>query len=263
VTAVLDLADVSLRIDGHSVLRGIDWVVRPGERWVVLGPNGAGKTSLLRIASLQCHPSAGRVEVLGHRLGEVDVRRLRIRVGLVSAAVIDALRTTTTAIEAVASALYGALVPWWSTVTDADWDRARRQLDRFGVRGVADQTFGSLSSGERQRVLLARALVTDPDLVLLDEPAAGLDLGAREDLVTLLGRLATDPAAPPSVLVTHHVEEIPPGTTHALLLRDGGTSAQGELGAVLTDAGLSACFGMDLALSTRDGRWAAHRRPED
>jgi len=264
VTApVLDLSGVSLRIDGNHVLTDIDWTVRAAQRWAVLGPNGAGKTSLLRIASLHQHPTTGAVTVLDHRLGAVDVRRLRIRIGLVSAAVIDLLRPTTTALEAVASALHGALVPWWAKVTDGDWGRARDQLERFGAAAVADQPFASLSSGERQRVLLARALVTDPDLLLLDEPAAGLDLGAREELVEVLGHLARDPAAPPSVLVTHHVEEIPLGTTHALLLSEGRISASGEVVEALTSDTLSTCFGLDLVVDGHDGRWTARRGRRD
>jgi len=255
--AVLRLAGVRLVRDGSTLLEGIDWSVGPGERWVVLGPNGSGKTSLLRVASLYVHPSAGDVEVADGRLGHTDVRTLRTRIGLASPAFGDLLRPQLTGAEVVMTARYAALEPWWHTYDGDDRRRALALLDRFGVLHTADRAVATMSSGERQRVLLARAFSGEPALVLLDEPTAGLDLGGREDLVRRLGGLAGDPSAPPTVLVTHHVEEIPPGTTHALLLRAGGIVEQGPLDAVLTPANLSAAFGLPLELERRGDRWSA------
>ena len=214
-----------------TILAGVDWTVAPGERWVVLGPNGSGKTTLLRLASLYLHPTRGTVEVLGERLGRVDVRRHRTRIGLVSPAFADLLRPEVTALDAVMSAREAALETWWHAYGDDDRAHARDLLARMGAGALADRAFGTLSSGERQRVLLARSLWGDPGLVLLDEPTAGLDLGAREDLVARLAALADDPSTPPTVLVTHHVEEIPRGFTHALLLRAGRIVAAGPIDA--------------------------------
>jgi iron complex transport system ATP-binding protein len=240
-----------------TILQGVDWTIAPGERWVVLGPNGSGKTTLLRLASLYLHPTRGTVEVLGERLGRVDVRRHRRRVGLVSPAFADLLRPDLPALDAVMSARDAALETWWHTYGDEDRAHALELLARVGADRLADRTFGTLSSGERQRVLLARSLWGSPGLVLLDEPAAGLDLGAREELVDRLRALAGDPSTPPTVLVTHHVEEIPAGFTHALLLRGGRVVAAGPLGEVLTAEALSETFGLALALDRRDGRFAA------
>ncbi len=252
---VLDLRGIRLVRDGATILDGVDWSVAPAERWVVLGPNGSGKTSLVRIASMWLHPSAGSVEVAGGVLGRVDVRRHRTRIAVVSAAVADLLRPGITVLDAVLTAKHAALEPWWHDYDDADRATASASLERFGVARFAARTFGTLSSGERQRVLLARALAADPAVVLLDEPMAGLDLAAREDLVGRLAALAADPASPPLVLVTHHVDELPPGFTHCLLLRDGRVLAAGPLDDVLTEASLSATFGVPLRLERRHGRW--------
>lgn len=254
---VLRLEGVGLVLDGQRVLAAVDWTVRPGERWVVLGRNGSGKTSLLRIASLYQHPSVGTVEVLGEVLGRTDVRRLRTRIGVASAALADLLRPGLTALDVVVTAKHAALEPWWHTYDDADRERARGLLARVGLDGVAEQRFGTLSSGERQRTQLARTLMADPGLLLLDEPTAGLDLGGREDLVRRLGALASDPATPPTVLVTHHVEEIPPGFGHVLLLRDGEVQAAGPIDDVLRADALSACFGLPLELDRHGDRWTA------
>jgi iron complex transport system ATP-binding protein len=240
-----------------TILSGVDWTVSAGERWVVLGPNGSGKTTLMRLASLYLHPTSGTVDVLGERLGRVDVRRHRARIGLVSPAFADLLRPQITAVEAVMSAREAALETWWHTYGADDAAHARELLARLGASAVADRTFGTLSSGERQRVLLARSLWGDPGLVLLDEPTAGLDLGAREDLVARLAGLAADPTTPPTVLVTHHVEEIPRGFTHALLLREGRIVVAGPIDEVLTAPALSDVFGLPLVLDRRDGRFAA------
>jgi iron complex transport system ATP-binding protein len=256
VTA-LCLSGVTVVRDGTTILDALDWTVRAGERWVVLGPNGSGKTTLLRVASLYLHPTTGEVEVLGGRLGRVDVRRWRTRIGLVSPAFADLLRHDVTVVDVVMSAREAALETWWHSYGPEDRAHALDLLDRTGTAALAGRSFGTLSSGERQRVLLARSLWGDPGLVLLDEPTAGLDLGAREDLVTRLAALAGDPSTPPTVLVTHHVEEIPAGFTHALLLRAGAVVAQGPLASVLTAGALSATFGLPLALDRREGRYAA------
>lgn len=256
-TPALELHGVRLVRDGEALLHGIDWTVEPHQRWVVLGPNGSGKTTLLRIASLYLHPSRGTVAVDGEELGRTDVRRLRTRIGLASPAFGDLLRPALTATEVVMTARYAALEPWWHTYDDDDRQRARALLARFGVAHGADRAVGTLSSGERQRVLLARAFAGAPVLVLLDEPTAGLDLGGREDLVARLGEAATDPGAPPTVLVTHHVEEIPRGTTHVLLLRAGRVVAQGPIEEVLDAPTLSSTFGLPLELERRGHRWAA------
>jgi iron complex transport system ATP-binding protein len=240
-----------------TLLEAVDWTVRVGQRWVVLGPNGSGKTTLLRVASLYLHPSSGSVEVLGHRLGRVDVRRLRTRIGLAGPALHDMLRPDITALDVVMSAREAALETWWHTYGPDDRAHAVGLLERTGSAALAPRAFGTLSSGERQRVLIARSLWGHPGLVLLDEPTAGLDLGAREDLVARLGRLADDPATPPTVLVTHHVEEVPPGFTHALLLRRGRVLAAGAIGDVLTAEALSAAFGLALEVDRRDGRYTA------
>ena len=256
----LRLTGVTVVRDGTTILDALDWTVGARERWVVLGPNGSGKTTLLRVASLYLHPTTGEVEVLGARLGRVDVRRWRTRIGLVSPAFADLLRHDVTVVDVVMSAREAALETWWHSYGPADRAHALDLLERTGTAALAGRSFGTLSSGERQRVLLARSLWGDPGLVLLDEPTAGLDLGAREDLVTRLAALAGDPSTPPTVLVTHHVEEIPAGFTHALLLRDGGVVAQGPLGSVLTAEALSDTFGLALALDRRDGRYAARAR---
>ncbi len=253
----LRLTDVSVRLGERTVLDRISWEVQAHQRWVVLGRNGSGKTTLLRVASLGLHPSSGTVEVLGERLGRTDVRRLRPRIGVASAAMADKLRPGLHAVDAVMSARHGALETWWHTYDDVDRRRARELLDRFLIGDLADQPLATLSSGERQRVQLARMLMNDPGILVLDEPTAGLDLGGREDLVDALADLARDPAAPPVILVTHHVEEIPPGFTHALLLRSGTALAAGPIDRVLDEDALSACFGRPLRLERGDGRWTA------
>ncbi|MBK9178464.1 MAG: ABC transporter ATP-binding protein [Acidimicrobiales bacterium] len=259
---LLALRDVSVRRDDRTLLDRVTWEVRPGERWVVLGPNGSGKTTLVRVASLYLHPSAGEVELLGERLGRTDVRSLRRRIGLASAALADQLRPQLTAAEVVMTARHAALEPWWHEYDRADRDRAAGLLGALGCAGMAARTFGTLSSGERQRVLLARTLMAEPALVLLDEPTAGLDLGGRETLVSRLGALAADPASPPLVLVTHHVDEIPAAFTHVLLLHRGRVLSAGPLAEVLTARNLSGLFGLSLRLERRGPRWAAWAEPD-
>ena len=230
---------------------------------MVLGPNGSGKSTLLRIAALGLHPTSGDVDVLGESLGRVDVRRHRQRIGVASAAVAGSLRPELAVIDVVMTARRGALEPWWHTYDDTDLGLAHDQLARLGVDGLADHRFGTLSSGERQRVLIARALVTRPDLLLLDEPTAGLDLGAREGLVSDLGRLAADSTTAPTVLVTHHLEEVPTSFTHALLLRDGSIAASGPIDEVLVDEAVGECFGVDVVVGREGGRFSARARSQD
>ena len=231
---VLRCEALSVVRDGALLLDGVDWVVQEGQRWAVLGPNGAGKTTLLQVAAAALHPSLGSAEVLGERLGEVDVFELRPRIGLSSAALAERLPRHERVIDVVLTAAYAVLGRWRESYDGLDAERARGLLAALGAAHLAERTFGTLSEGERKRVQIARALMTDPELMLLDEPAAGLDLGGREDLVRRLGALAGDPFAPALVLVTHHVEEIPPGFTHVLLLRGGRVSAAGPLEQVLT-----------------------------
>ena len=256
----LELAGVTVRRGTATLLDGVDWTVEEDERWVVLGPNGAGKTTLLQVASAQMHPTAGVAGILGEVLGTVDVFELRPRIGLTSAALAELVPRAERVHDVVVSASYAVLGRWRERYDQLDHERAAELLADVGAFRLADRTFGTLSEGERKRVLIARALMTDPELLLLDEPAAGLDLGGREDLVSTLSALALDELAPATVLVSHHVEEIPPGFTHALLLRDGRVVAAGPLEQVLTEEIVSTTFAMPIRLRHEDGRWAARRR---
>ncbi len=257
MTAALHLEGISLELDGTTVLSDVTWTVATGERWVVLGPNGAGKTTLLRVSALYQHPSRGTVDILGNRLGRCDVRTLRERIAFSSPALAAALEPRMSAAEVVMTAKFAALAPWWHTYTDADRDRAVALLAHFHAEKLADHRFPTLSAGERQRVLLARTLMNEPGIVLLDEPTAGLDVGGREELVRDLATWATDPSRPPLVLVTHHLEEVPPGFTHALVMKDAGVLANGPLPETLTSDILSDAFGLALKVEHDDGRYSA------
>jgi iron complex transport system ATP-binding protein len=241
-------------------LADLTWTVGASERWVVLGPNGSGKTTLVQLATGHLHPTTGTVDVLGRRLGRTDVRRLRTRIGLVSGAVTRQLRPGLTAAEVVRTGRHAALEPWWHAYTEADHRRAGDLLERAGLGDAGNRAFGVLSEGERQQVLLARAMMGDPELLVFDEPAAGLDLGARERLVRRLQEIAEDPTAPPVVFVTHHVEEIPPGFGHVLLLRRGRAVAAGPIGETLTAATLSATFDLAIDVERVGDRFAARAR---
>jgi iron complex transport system ATP-binding protein len=254
---VIRLAGVSVRRAGRTILGPLDWSVGAGERWVVIGPNGSGKTTLVQVASTNLWPTTGSVEVLGSTIGRVDARELRRRVGYASAAQDPAFDPTVMARDVVMTARHGALAPWWHAFDDADRVRAETLLGRLGVASLADREIGLLSTGERRRVQIARALMPDPELLILDEPAAGLDVGARETLVRDLGRLAVRERPAAIVLVTHHVEEIPSGFEHALVLGDGRIAAAGPVDEVLCGPAPAAAFGVPLRIGREDGRFRA------
>ena len=257
MTAVVDLAGVSIVRGGATLLREVDWTVDESDRWVVIGPNGAGKTTLLQVLAAQIHPTTGVAGLLGEVLGTVDVFELRPRIGLTSAALAERIPRGERVHDVVVSASYAVVGRWHEDYDTLDHARADELLAQLRIERLADRTFGTLSEGERKRVQIARALMTDPELLLLDEPAAGLDLTGRESLVATLSDLALDPYAPASVLVTHHVEEIPVGITHALLLKEGEVVAAGRLADTLTAENLTATFDLPLALSETEGRWSA------
>jgi iron complex transport system ATP-binding protein len=254
---VLRLDDVSFRRDQTEILAGVTWSVEAGQHWVVLGRNGSGKTTLAQVASMYEHPSGGTVEVLGERLGRTDVRVLRRRIGFVSASFADRIRAALPAADVVMTAKFAALEPWWHDYTAEDRQRAEGLITQMGVIDRARHPFGTLSSGERQRVLLARALMTEPSLLLVDEPSAGLDLGGREELVQHFDAMTAGPDAPPIVLVTHHVEEIPTTFTHVLALLGGRVLAHGPIDDTLNAELLSDCFGVRLEVGRQAGRWWA------
>ncbi len=249
--------------DGVAILDGVDWDIGRGERWAVLGPNGSGKTTLLRVAGMRLLPTRGTVEVLGETYGRSDARAVRRRVSFVSQNILRGLRPDISAHDVVLTGRHAALEIWWHHYDEDDHRRAEQLLADAGMGETAERPFGVLSEGERQKVLLARALMAEPELLLLDEPAAGLDLGARERLVLYLGALAADPVTPPLVLVTHHVEELPAGITHAALLRHGRLVAAGPAVDVLTTDAVSACFGIPITMQRADGRWTARASVQD
>ncbi|KQQ19727.1 ABC transporter ATP-binding protein [Rathayibacter caricis DSM 15933] len=258
--SVVSFSDVSFVRNGKRILDHIEWAVAEEDRWVVLGPNGAGKTSILQIAAAQNYPSTGTAGILDETLGRVDVFELRPRIGYASTAMARRLPVDESVLDVVMTAAYSVTGRWNESYDAVDERRARRVLAEWKLDHLADRTFGTLSDGEQKRVQIARAIMTDPELLLLDEPAASLDLGAREELVALLSGFAKDPASPAIVMVTHHVEEIPDGFTHALLLRDGKAVAAGPLAEALTEQTLSETFGLDIALTREDGRYSARAR---
>jgi len=256
---LIDFRDVVLRRGGKRLVGPITWQVELDERWVVLGPNGAGKTSLMRMAAAETHPTSGTAHILGEVLGHTDVRELAIRIGVTSSMLVDRIPPDELVSDLVISAGYSVLGRWREEYEQVDRGQAVETLESMGAEHLADRVYGTLSEGERKRVLISRALMTDPELLLLDEPAAGLDLGGREELVARLGELAADPDAPATVLITHHVEEIPEGFTHAMLLNDGGVVSQGLIDDVLTADNLSEAFSQSIALDRVDGRYFARR----
>jgi iron complex transport system ATP-binding protein len=255
-TPVVRLDAAEVVEGGKHILGPIDWVVERAQRWVVLGPNGAGKSTLVRLVGGWRLPTRGSVRVLGERFGTTDLRDLRPRIGWVSGELERRLLPTMPVREVVLTGRHAALVRWRQVDTPADEARAEALLAWVGCAELADRQFGTLSDGERQRVLVARALLPEPELLLLDEPFAGLDLAGRELLVAALAEVAADPTAPPAVLVTHHAEDIPPGFTDALLLRDGHIVASGPLDDVLTDTAVSDTFGVAVHVEQHAGRYA-------
>ncbi|HEX3679437.1 MAG TPA: ABC transporter ATP-binding protein [Galbitalea sp.] len=257
MASVLQLTDVSIVRDGTTILDKVNWRVDGTERWVILGPNGAGKTTMLQIAAALIHPSSGTARLLDDKLGSVDVFDLRPRIGFVSSAMSRRLPGNETVLNVVMTAAYSVTGRWNEEYEDIDIARAHRVLDEWKLGSFVDRSFGGLSDGEQKRVLIARAVMTDPELLLLDEPAASLDLGSREELLQLLSGFATSHKAPAMVMVTHHVEEIPQGFTHALLLAGGEVVAAGKLNDIVTAKKLSKTFGIPLQLSVKDGRYSA------
>ncbi len=257
MAAVVELTDVSIVRGDATLLDRVNWRIEESERWVIIGPNGAGKTTLLQILAAQLHPSSGTAEILGERLGAVDVFELRPRIGVASAALADRIPRSERVADVVVSAAYAVMGRWRESYEQADFERAVSLMALLRVGHLAYRTFGTLSEGERKRVQIARALMTDPELLLLDEPAAGLDLAGRESLVGTLSELCADAFAPATVLVTHHVEEIPDGITHALLLKSGAILAAGPIDEVLTAELLSKTFDFALEVTRTNGRWSA------
>jgi len=257
MSSVLDLQDVTVRKGSKQILGPVTWSVDESDRWVVLGRNGAGKTTLLQVAAADQHPTTGVAAVLGERLGHVDVFELRPRIGMTSAALAQRVPHSELVRDVVLTAAYGVNGRWREDYEDLDVERADDLLALFGIAHLAERAFGTLSEGERKRTQIARALMTDPELLLLDEPTAGLDLGGREELVAALGEIARDDRSPAQVLVTHHVEEIPAGFTHVMLLKDGAVSAAGPLEQTLTSGTVSEAFGLPLVVDHVGDRWAA------
>ncbi|MEY3163331.1 MAG: hypothetical protein RI887_155 [Actinomycetota bacterium] len=260
MNAILEIDNVSVRRGDKNILGPLNWQVLEGQRWVVLGPNGAGKTTLLQVCSSLIHPTIGNIRILGEQLGKVDVFELRTRIGLTSSALVEQLPSDELVIDVVLTAAYAMLGRWQEKYDLWDESRAMALLTALGVRELGERHFGSLSDGEKKRVQIARALMADPELLLLDEPASSLDLGGREDLLKRIEIFAKDPLAPATVIVTHHIEEIPSGTTHALLLKDGTVVAQGVIDTVITDENLSHAYGLPISVQSEGGRFFARAR---
>jgi iron complex transport system ATP-binding protein len=256
----IDLNNVTVTRDGVDILKSIDWQVEGNQRWVVVGPNGAGKTTLLKVAAAQVQPSSGNAKILGETLGSVNVFDLRTRVGFASSALVSHIPNSETVLNAVMTASYAITGRWNESYEDIDEKRARRVLNEWHLSEHADRAFGTLSDGERKRVQLARAVMTDPELLLLDEPVASLDLGAREQTVQLLGAYASSPVAPSMIMVTHHLEEIPVGFTHALLINEGQIIAQGPIESIISSDLLSETFGFALNVTKDGGRFQVRAR---
>ncbi len=260
MASVVRIQDAVVRRGTSLLLDRVSLDVGEGQRWVVMGPNGAGKSTLLLLAAGRLFPTSGVVVILDEELGAVDLSELRPRIGWASSATAVDIPASESVLDVVMTGAWSVTGRWREHYEDADRSRATLLLAEWGMGPLAGRTFGTLSEGERKRALVARSLMADPELLLLDEPGAGLDLGGREDLVQRMGRLAADASAPALVLVTHHVEEIPPGFTHALLLRSGSVVTAGEIGDVMTDEHLSAAFGLPLMVRGEAGRWHARLR---
>lgn len=257
MSSVLQFSDATVVRGGNPILKSATWTVDSADRWVILGPNGAGKTTLLQLAAAQMHPSSGRVQILDDTLGRTDVFELRPRIGFASSALARKMPRDERVIDVVLTAAYSVTGRWNESYEEVDVTRARRVLAEWKLDHLEDRRFGDLSDGEQKRVQIARSVMTDPELLLLDEPAASLDLGAREELVGLLGGFASEQSSPAIVMVTHHVEEIPPGFGHAMLLKEGEIRAAGPVGDVITAENLSDVFGLPLSVSNESGRFTA------
>ncbi|MCM3780542.1 MULTISPECIES: ABC transporter ATP-binding protein [Microbacterium] len=257
MSSALEFTDVVVRREGRNIIDHVTWQVADDQRWVILGPNGAGKTTLLQLADTLMHPTSGTVTVLGETLGRTDVFEVRPRIGFASSAMAKRVPRDETVLNTVLTAAYSVLGRWNESYEDIDERRALRVLGDWRLDHLADRTFGTLSDGEQKRVQIARAVMTDPELLLLDEPTASLDLGSREELLALLSGYASSPTTPAMLMVTHHVEEIPVGFTHVLLIRDGSVVAAGPIAETLTAEALGETFGMPITLSSEDGRYAA------
>ena len=255
--SALEFTDVTVRRDGRNIVDRVTWQVSDDQRWVVLGPNGAGKTTLLQLADTLLHPTSGSITVLGESLGKTDVFDVRPRVGFASSALARQIPWDETVQNTVMTAAYSVTGRWNEEYENIDESRAREVMDQWRLSDLAERQFGTLSDGERKRVQFARAVMTDPELLLLDEPTASLDLGSREELLALLSAFATTPTTPAIVMVTHHVEEIPVGFTHVLLMREGGIVAAGAIDDTLTEENLTAAFGLPVTLTSEGGRFAA------
>ncbi|GAA2849490.1 ABC transporter ATP-binding protein [Microbacterium arabinogalactanolyticum] len=257
MSSALDFTDVVVRRDGRDIVDHVTWQVSEDQRWVVLGPNGAGKTTLLQLADTLMHPTSGTVTILGETLGRTDVFEIRPRIGFASTAMARRIPRDETVLNTVMTAAYSVMGRWNEDYEGIDERRARRVLADWKLEHLSERLFGTLSDGEQKRVQIARAVMTDPELLLLDEPTASLDLGSREELLQLLSGYAASPTTPAMIMVTHHVEEIPVGFTHVMLLREGGIVAQGPIAETLTAEALSEAFGMPISLSAEGGRYAA------
>jgi iron complex transport system ATP-binding protein len=257
MASVLTFTDVSVTRNGSTILNSISWSAQASDRWVILGPNGAGKTTLLQLAAAQIHPSSGEVVVLESTLGSADVFDVRPRIGFSSTALARRVPNNERVIDVVLTAAYSVTGRWNEQYEKVDLRRARRVLAEWSLLHLEERRFGDLSDGEQKRVQIARSVMTDPELLLLDEPAASLDLGAREELVQLLSGYAQSESAPAIVMVTHHVEEIPPGFTHALVMTKGTVHSAGMIDEVVTSENLSEAFGLELVISKNAGRYTA------
>ncbi len=254
---VLSLSGVMVRREEKIILGPVDFSVSEGERWVILGPNGAGKSTLLKLLAAMSFPTQGIVEILGEILGKVDVFELRPRIGFCSSALVETIPEDELVRDVVLTAAYAIMGRWKEEYDLWDESRAIALLTTFGVRNLGDRRFGTLSEGERKRVQICRALMADPEVLLLDEPAAGLDLGGREDILSRFANFSRDSQAPVTILVTHHIEEIPEGTTHALLMKDGLIAVSGPVDEVITSEHVSEVFGLQVSVQKENGRFFA------
>jgi iron complex transport system ATP-binding protein len=255
--SIARLSEVGVRKGDSWILKNVNFEIGEGQRWVISGPNGAGKTTLLRILATQLFPSTGEVEILDERLGAVDVFELRPRIGLTSAALLDQFEEGEKVIDIALTAAWGFTGRWQEEYAQEDVARAHSLLHLMEVDHLSERVFGTLSEGEKKRVQLARALMPNPELLLLDEPAAGMDIGARESMLLQLAIIALDPLSPATVMVTHHLEEIPIGTSHAIILKEGEVMAAGPIDDVITSVTVSLAFGMNIKVSFEEGRWSA------